>query len=544
MTLPATSVYRAFVDTSERFADRPFLKILPAVARVYDIEADTFSYADVAEAVNCLRERYASAGYGVGHRAGLLLENRPSFITHWLALNSLGVSVVPINRDWQCAELEYLIDNSEICLAVALPECHELLETAAQAAGRPLTIVAPNDLSALAEPPAPARDEAISSNTECALLYTSGTTGRPKGCILPNEYFLWAGQWYRDIGGLVDIREGRETLISPLPLVHMNAMAYSTMVMLLSGGCVVLMDRFHPRSWWQSVRDSEATIVHYLGVMPAMLLGAEESDTDREHKVRFGFGAGVDPGQHATFETRFGFPLLEAWAMTETGAGAVIIANREPRLVGQGCFGRAEDKVQYRIVDDAGQDVPVGEKGELWVRAAGEDPTFGFFKGYFKNPEATREAWADGYFHTGDIVRVNEEGHFFFIDRKKNVIRRSGENISAVEVEGVLLKHRYVLNVGVAAVPDAVRGDEVLSCVVLDDAAKGLSAADIAADIAAFCREQLAYYKVPAYFHFCKALPLTATNKVQRAALKQMAHQALEQRDCVDLGHLKKRKLS
>ncbi len=149
--------------------------------------------------------------------------------------------------------------------------------------------------------------------------------------------------------------------MTPLPLTHMNAMACSTMVVLVAGGCLVQLDRFHPRSWLQSARESGATVVHYLGVMPAMLLAAPPSPADRDHAIRWAFGAGVDPKHHAAFEERFGFPLVEAWAMTETGVAACIMANREPRLVGRACFGRQPDFVEVRLVDDAGQPSAAGD---------------------------------------------------------------------------------------------------------------------------------------------------------------------------------------
>ena len=270
-------------------------------------------------------------------------------------------------------------------------------------------------------------------------------------------------------------------MVTPLPLTHMNAMAYSAMAMVLTGGCLVQLDRFHPGSWWQTVRDTGATVVHYLGVMPAMLLGAPPSPVDRAHAVRFGFGAGVDRRQQAAFEQRFGFPLLEAWAMTETGAGAVVIANREPRHVGKSCFGRAE---AARAVAPGGRGRPRcadGRPGELWVRAAGPDPRRGFFSEYLKDPKATAEAWQGGWFHTGDLVRADADGRLYFVDRRKNVIRRSGENISAVEVESVLAQHPRVAAVAVAPTPDALRGDEVLACVVRREAQPGDDLAVLAA---------------------------------------------------------------
>ncbi|MBN8508321.1 MAG: AMP-binding protein, partial [Burkholderiales bacterium] len=390
-------------------------------------------------------------------------------------------------------------------------------------------------------PFAPPRDgQPPGESTECALLYTSGTTGRPKGCILPNRYFLQAGRWYADIGGLAALRVG-DRLLTPLPLVHMNAMAYSTLACVLTGGCLILLDRFHPATWWASVRAARATVVHYLGVMPAMLMKAPPAAGDREHAVRFGFGAGVDRALHATFEARFGFPLLEAWAMTETGAGAVVIANREPRQVGSSCFGREQADVAVRLVADDGREPAAGQPGELWVRHAGADPRDGFFAGYLKDEAATAEAWAGGWFHTGDIVSRDASGQLHFIDRRKNVIRRSGENISAVEVEGVLNQHPAVRASAVAATPDPVRGDEVLALVVPHEPVAADRYEALARDIVAFALERLAYYKVPGYVAFVDALPLTPSQKIARGELKARAAALPGEGGCVDTRALKKR---
>jgi acyl-CoA synthetase (AMP-forming)/AMP-acid ligase II len=538
----STTVHQAFRDTAARYGAQPFLCILPETAQAYGIAAGELSYGQAAEAIETLRAAYARAGYGHGHRAGLLLENRPAFFLHWFALNALGVSVVPINPDLRAAELEYLTGHSEIALAVALPERHADLLAAAQRAGRELRVMGPDDAPPAAPFPAPQAGSEPGVLTECALLYTSGTTGRPKGCILPNRYFLHAGDWYARIGGLCELRPGQERMLTPLPLVHMNAMAYSAMAMVLTGGCLIPLDRFHPKTWWDSVRDSGATVLHYLGVMPAILMKAEPSARDRQPAIRFGFGAGVDRKLHQPFEERFGFPLLEAWAMTETGAGAVIIANQEPRHIGSSCFGREEDDVLVRIVADSGAEAAAGEPGELLVRHAGDDPRYGFFAGYLKDKEATSQAWEDGWFHTGDIVRRDADGALRFVDRKKNVIRRSGENISAVEVESVLLQHPLVKAVAVAAVPDAVRGDEVLACVVPESLpADAAALAEAARSIVQWSLEQLAYYKAPGYVAFVDSLPLTTTNKIQRGEMKALAPTLPGTDRCVDTGHMKKR---
>ncbi|WP_397475651.1 AMP-binding protein [Pusillimonas sp.] len=537
----SSTVYQAFVETTKKWPDNPFVQVLPETAKIYGIASGELSYQGALSAIDSLKAAYENAGYGHGHRVGLLLDNRPSFFLHWFALNALGVSVVPINADLRAAELEYLIGHSEIVLAVALSTHHDALRAAAQAADRPLAIIAHGST-----PPAPSfapphAGRQPDSHTECGLLYTSGTTGRPKGCILPNEYYLHCGNWYANVGGLATLRPGKERMLTPLPLVHMNAMACSTMAMVVTGGCLIPLDRFHPRSWWDNVRESGATVVHYLGVMPAILMKADPSPEDTRHQVRFGFGAGIDRSLHAPFEERFGFPLLEAWAMTETGSGAVVIANHEPRFIGSSCFGKEQDEVEVLLVDDAGRPVGPDQDGELLVRHAGDNPRFGFFAGYLKDPQATDEAWKNGWFHTGDIVRRNQQGYLHFVDRKKNVIRRSGENIAAVEVESILLQHPAIKAAAVAAVPDPIRGDEVLACLVCEPKPADADMPRLAQEIVSWSLTQLSYYKVPGYVAFVDALPLTPTNKIQRGELKNLAPTLPGTTHCIDTRDMKKR---
>ncbi|MDR6539651.1 AMP-binding protein [Variovorax soli] len=536
-----TTVHQCFAATAARTPGADFLFTESVTAKAYGIAAGALRWGEAADRVERLRRAYLAAGWGHGHRVGLLLENRPAFLLHWFALNALGVSVVPINAEMRSAELVYLIGHSEMGLAVTLPEREADLLAAAAQAGIDLRTMEAGGAVPVAAAAAPRARDPIGLDTECALLYTSGTTGRPKGCILSNAYFLRAGEWYAALDGVCSVRRDAERVITPLPLNHMNAMAFSTMVVLVAGGCLVQLDRFHPKTWLASARESRATIVHYLGVMPAMLLSAPASAADRDHAIRWGFGAGVDRKNHAPFESRFGFPLVEAWAMTETGAGACIMANREPRLVGTSCFGRQQDYVEIRLLDDEGQDVPADAPGELLVRAAGNDPRRHFFSGYLKDEQATREAWADGWFHTGDLVRRDAEGNFFFVDRKKNVIRRSGENISAVEVESVLNQHPAVKTSAVAATPDAVRGDEVLACIVVRDEVEVSERARIAQDIVEHALAQLAYYKAPGYVAFVDALPLTASQKIQRGQLRELAQALPGQAHCFDTRAMKKR---
>ena len=472
-----TTVHKAFEQTTRTHAAKPFLQV-PS-------ENVELTYAQAYQQVDALAARYAGRGYGPGHRVALRLPNGSAFLLHFLALNRIGAAVVPLNPDYRQAELDYVLGHSEAALVV--------------------------DSSALDsfDPPRAPRPGPAS---ECALLYTSGTTGKPKGCLLDNAYFLAVGRRYVDEGGLCALRFGEERLITPLPLFHMNALAVSTTAMILTAGCLVQLDRFHPRTWWRDVARSRATIVHYLGIMPAILMKQPPSPQDRMHRVRFGYGANANPADHAAFEQRFGFPLIEAWAMTETGGGALIAASREPRHVGTRCIGKPPRDLEVRIVE---------ETQELLVRQAGADARRGFFSGYLKDEAASADAWRDGWFHTGDCVRRGADGALHFVDRRKNIIRRSGENIAALEVEAALAAHPAVGHVAVIARPDELREEEVMACVVLNPGQPASEAT--ALSIQDWCLERLAYFKAPGHVAFLAELPVTSTNKVQKARLADFA---------------------
>ena len=230
--------------------------------------------------------------------------------------------------------------------------------------------------------------------------------------------------------------------------------------------------------------------------------------------MRFGFGAGVDKALHDPFEARFGFPLIEAWAMTETGAGAVVVASREPRHTGTSCFGRLGPELEARIVADGGAEADVDEPGELAGPPCRCRAALRLLPRISQGRRGHRGSlgWRLVSYRRRGAARP--DGALHFVDRKKNVIRRSGENISAVEVESVLMQHPAVRQVAVAATPDTVRGDEVFACVVSEGPLPDAAARNrIAADIVAWSLSRLAYYKAPGYVAFVPAVPLTSTQK-------------------------------
>lgn len=532
--LPDTSVAELFERTAARIPDRPFIAWRPEVGAAFR----EFGYGEFLQRVLAAREVYRAAGYGAGTRAALLIGNEPLFHEHYLALNGLGVSIVPLNPDARPAESVYLVEHSEVAFIVHSRRLRAECDAIRAAMKTPVPAFDADALPPRLPPAAEAARATVAGyDAEAAILYTSGTTGRPKGCVLSHRYFLEAAALYASWGGELSLREDAERLLNPLPLFHMNNLVVTTTAMIAKGGCNVMVERFSANAWWTDCRDSQATLVHYLGVMPAILLARAQENAERGHMIRAGIGAGVDPRHHLVFEQRFGFPLLELWGMTEVGAG--FIDNHEPRRVGTRAFGRPTGRLKARVVDDDMNDVPFGVPGELLVQTEDPDPRRGFFSGYLKNEEATAQAWHGNWFRTGDVVRQDEDGMLYFVDRRKNIVRRSGENISAAEVEACLQSHPDVVQAAVIAMPDELREEEVFACVVLRD---GIATdAAMAQRLFDFSFERLAYFKAPGYIAFRSDLPTTGTQKIQKALIFAADEDPLELPTTFDLRGLKRR---
>ncbi len=500
-----------WAEAVARWPDRPFLAVPANPERAYWPEGYEISYRTADDEIRRLSEGYGAAGYGVGTRVAMLMENRPEHVLHRLALNALGASVVPINPDYRPAETAYLLEHSEPALIVTLADRRVQIEAALAESRHHPPIYVPQSGEQLPRASSPASDFRPTPTTEAEILYTSGTTGRPKGCILSHGYEVSVGDWYAHLGGMAALEEGRDRIYNPLPLYHCNSGIVSLLGAVAAGCCQIQTDRFNPKRWWREVKASRATVVHYLGVVAPMLLNQLTSPDDRDHAIRFGIGAGIEPELHSLFEARFGFPLIEIWGMTESVR--VLGDTHHPRQIGTRAFGKAVPGIDVRVVDDQDRDVPDGTPGEMLVRHSAETPRRGAFSGYLKNDEETAKGWRGGWFHTGDTVWRGPNGMHHFVDRKKNIIRRSGENIAAAEIEALLLTHEDVAQVAVLSVKDEVREEEVLACIVTRS---GDNDRALAEAIFSYCNERLAYYKAPGWVWFTKELPTTGTQKIQK----------------------------
>lgn len=536
----AASIYEQFHNTATEAPDLAFLCYPASNERGYMPRGGDISYGKALATINVLAERYSAAGYGPGHRVALVAGNRPEHFYHLMALNKIGCTAVPLNPDYLNHEFAYCIDFAECAMVVgAGPRLVDLQQVVdSLQPGVPLV-----DAEALPETlPLPARERNDVPDDigerEAMIIYTSGTTGRPKGCLISNLSCLASGENYATAGGLLAWEKGRERLYIPLPSFHMNLSIYTLNTMVRMHCCLVIQDRFRLSNWWSDIVDTQATCFHYMGIIPALLMKEPETEAEKRHRVKFAQGAGVDGSIKRAFEKRFGIPLIEAWGMTETSRA--IQNSREPIEPTAHAIGRPRPPLEVMIADEDDKALPFNTPGELLLRAQGPDPRHGFFSGYLKQPEETEKAWRNGWFHTGDVVTQREDGMLFFVERRKNIIRRSGENIAAAEIEDVLIDDPQVKSVAVLSAPDELHNEEIVACVVL---ANGIEPTrEMAREIQDRARARLAHYKLPAWIAFIDKVPVTGTQKVQKGQIFLDMEDPREDPRMIDLREFKRRK--
>lgn len=513
----ASTVYELFTQTADRAGDRAMLCYPPTEGRGYCEEGLEVSYSDARARIDALAERYQAAGYRAGHRVALAAGNMPDHFWHYLALNAIGATAVTLNPDYRASEMAFGIKFPESSLVVAAPRCAAIVREAVATLDAPVPVFDLSDPDAPIPPPGrgPHDAPADPSARIALIIFTSGTTSRPKGCMISNASCLAAGESYGDAGGAVSFRDGGDRLYIPLPAFHMNVSVFTLTSLIKKGNCLIMQDRFRASQWWKDLVAARATCFHYLGIIPPLLVNAPEQPEEKLHQIRYGYGAGIEPAVRDAFEARFGISLVEAWGMTETSRA--IMNNDEPRSREARAFGRPRPPWEVRIVDDNDEDKPFGTPGELIVRAAGPDPRHGFFSGYVNQSDQTEEAWRGGWFHTGDICRQDADGMLYFVDRKKNIIRRSGENIAAAEIEDALIELDAVNAVAVLAVEDEMHDEEIMACIV-SPAGRSITR-ETAVVIQRELVGRLGAAKLPAWIAFRDALPITGTQKVQKGSL-------------------------
>ncbi|MEM8755206.1 MAG: AMP-binding protein, partial [Pseudomonadota bacterium] len=275
------TMWEAFAHVAATRPDAPFLCIPAREGRDYAPGGLELTYGEAHAAADALAEILREKGYGPGHRVALALENRPEHVLTQLALYAVGACQVPVNPDYTDDELSYLLEHSEADLALGLPSNVERLAASGAAPALLQTDLAD-------APPAPARSGETGRGAAAAIIYTSGTTGRPKGCVIDHEYHFAVGRTYAETGGRLTLRIGEERLFVPLPVFHVNAGINTLSAVILTGNCLISPDRFHANTLWDDVTATRATAMHYLGVIPPILLKRPPGPRDRAHSLRFG----------------------------------------------------------------------------------------------------------------------------------------------------------------------------------------------------------------------------------------------------------------
>lgn len=479
-------------------------------------EGASLSLAALDAAASRWAGALAAVGVQRGERVAICLPNGLEAPAVWLGIATLGAVVVPINYGYRDADLLFVLSDSGAAVAVTSPErAPDLLRAGARCTGLRTVAVPGGHAPPGAEPMAdrldaasPSRDLVAASPIDLVTLqYTSGTTGFPKGCMLTHGFWLLLGSGAVDYGRFT----ADDVILSAAPVWYMDAMWHLTLA-LMAGAPLVMLPKFSASTFWRTVRDNGVTFFYCLGTMPVLLLKQPPDPAlERGHRVRFVLCSGITPQMHAAFEERWGCPWREAYGTTEVGAG-LMVPLEDAGSVGSGLMGRVPDHREARVVDPTtDQVVSPGTPGELQLRGPS------MMLGYWGHQEATDRYFRDGWAHTGDLVIEDGRGHYRLVGRLKDMIRRGGENVSALEVESVLTEHPSIHAAACIPVPDEIRGEEIKAYIQL---APGLTPAEAAPEtIVAWVAARLAPFKVPRYLQFVESFPLTPSERVAKQQL-------------------------
>ena len=536
LTINNKAIGDIFTDAVKMWPDEIFF-ISPKTAERPKFQ---LSYSEAQTQVNIYERKLLAAGYSSGERIALLLGNRADHYLIKLAANNLGISVVPLNPDLSPSEIIYILNDSEARVIITDNNHLSLISLIKRILSKKISFFCNIDDKSQFLPinQRTINNTKVDPQSEASLLYTSGTTGKPKGCILSHEYELMCGDSYRSIKPPFELRINKDRIFNPLPSFHINAGIVTFFGSVLTGNCLIQPMRFSTSTWWQDIEETQATVFHYLGVVIALILKTIK-ETDRDlSSLRYGLGAGVEPTLHKEFEQAFQIPLIEVWGMTEMCR--IITVSEEPRLIDTRAMGRPRPGLEVKVIDTNEEEVAIGTPGEMVVRYSAATPRKGAFSGYLGDTEATELAWRGGWFHTGDTVKMDKSKMLYFIDRKKNIIRRAGENIAAAEVEACILEHKKVLAVACLAITDELREEEILACIVLSN--KRLRLKRSAENLFNHVFDRLAYFKAPGWILFVDSLPTTGTQKILKHKIFADNEDPRKRKDIFDLRVLKMRK--
>lgn len=473
-----------------------------------DHEGISFSFTEMNSKVNQVANALWHQGIRPGIHVSVMLPNCSDFPLVWLALARIGAVMVPINNRYHVKDLEYILSDSDSTALVIHDEYLPIFQQVSPTSHKVEKVVTVGGVSKEAGPtlaelaakmPETFSDGHADLDSLMNLQYTSGTTGFPKAAITTQEYWLVLGEF---AGGMMT---EDDVFLTMSPFYYMDPQ-WELLMALFSGCGIVLLDKITLENFARCIKQYPVTSCW---AFPEMLYLTNFKE-DRDHHLRMALLSAFPPALHKELEEQFHVVAREAYGMTEIGIGA-LVPFEDTHMVGSGSVGKPPHFRELKIVDEDGKDVQIGQAGELLVKGRG------ILKGYYKKLQENAKAFVGEYFRTGDIFRQDKEGNYYFVSRKKDMIRRMGDNISATEVEQVLMSHPRIGEAAVVAVPDEKRGEEVKAYIL---PAPGESQETIPPlEIIAFCLEKIAKFKVPRFIEYVGEFPRSASGKIQKNVL-------------------------
>lgn len=503
---------RNFIESKvEKNPDKPFLYF----------EDEVLTYEEFDQKINQVANAFLDMGVKKSQRVCLMLPNVPEFLYGWFGLAKIGAVMVPINIAFKENETEYILNHSE-AVGVIVDFEHLPIVREIKKKSKTLKWIACIDPVSNMEDihlfyqffetmPKTLKFIMLKHNDMAQIVYTSGTTGFPKGAIHAHKDFTLTGEAFLLCAGI----GAEDRVLTILPLFHVNAQYYSTMGALAAEASLILVRKFTASNFWDQAVYYGATEFNFIGAIGRILCARPENEFQPEHQISTAYGAPVTPDVYEAFTKRFRIPnVIEGYGLTEVPRVSQNPIGGKIKMNSIGCPAKHPDPSvtfsEIKIVDNDGKELETGEIGEITVQS----PVM--MQGYFKDEAKTREAIDGGWFYTGDYAYKDKDGYLFFIDRKKDIIRRKGENISSREVETIINANEKVLEAAVIAVPSELGEDEVMACIVLKE-----NQIMNPEEIIDWCKEHLANFKVPRYVQFRDNLPKTPTQRIAKYILKQ-----------------------
>ncbi len=478
-----------------------------------------YGYRDFDEASSRVTCGLQRLGIVKGDKVGILMSNSPEFLFLWFGISKAGAIEVAINTNHKGDLLQYFMVHSDARILVVedqfldqvgqviagAPQIEKVVVLGHRAQTVPRLVRPIYDFAEMIDNDGHYEPVDVFWSDPFGIMYTSGTTGASKGALMPHNYALHMGEFCIKA---IEYDES-DCLYNALPLFHGNAQLLSFMPALMGGARTVLAERFSASAFWDDIRRYGCTAFNGIGGIVPILFKAEPRVDDADNPLKKIFTAATPKDVHEAFEKRFGVKILEGYGMNEIG---IPLVNRfsENR---PGSCGKLLPGYDVRIADDEGNALGSGEVGEFLIRPL---KPYAMMLEYYKMPAQTVEAWRDLWFHTGDSGYFDESGYYYFADRKKDALRRRGENISSFEVERVINTHPAVLESAAVAVQSDLGEDEVMICLTL----KPGQTLD-PPELIAFCEERMAYFMVPRYLRIMEKLPKTPTERIRKAELRK-----------------------